>query len=62
MEKTNKNLSEVQLLAKEFLEHLEIELNRSERTLANYKLVLDQFINWAEITHPQEITAERIRS
>ncbi len=62
MEKTKKPLSEIQLLAKEFLEHLEIELNRSEKTLANYKLVLDQFIVWAEITRPREITAEKIRS
>jgi site-specific recombinase XerD len=53
--------SEVERLAQEFLEHLEIELSRSERTLANYRLVLDQFFQWGEITKPEEITSETLR-
>ena len=30
--------------------------------LANYELVLNQFISWAEIDTPEQITAEKIRS
>ncbi len=62
MNTQNTSKTELELLVKEFLEHLEIELNRSEKTLINYHLVLSQFIDWAEITKPEEITAEKIRS
>ena len=62
MNKTNTPKTALQLLAKEFLEHLEIELNRSEKTLANYELVLNQFISWAEIDTPEQNPAEKIRS
>jgi len=47
--------------AKKFLEHLEIELNRSPKTLSNYSLVLKQFFEWGNIREPIEITQEKIR-
>ncbi len=62
MDTKNHTKNTLQLLAKEFLEHLEIELNRSETTLANYELVLNQFISWAEIDTPEQITSEKIRA
>ncbi len=62
MNTKNHTKNTLQLLAKEFLEHLEIELNRSETTLANYELVLNQFISWAEIDTPEQITSEKIRA
>ncbi len=54
-----KNLLET--FAKEFIEHLEIELNRSPKTLANYALVLEQFFKWGSLTDPVELTQEKIR-
>lgn len=48
-------------LGKSFLEHLEIELNRSPRTLESYAQVLQSFFAWANITEPAHITAEKVR-
>lgn len=48
-------------LAKRFLEHLEIELNRSPRTLESYAQVLRSFFVWANIAEPADITAEKVR-
>ncbi len=53
--------SEIEHYAKEFLEHLEIELNRSPKTLANYGLVLKQFFDWGQLEKPKEITQEKVR-
>lgn len=49
---------------KEFLEYLEIERNRSRKTLENYRRYLDDFLRWAEekgVRAPKEITQEVIR-
>jgi site-specific recombinase XerD len=48
-------------LAKRFLEHLEIELNRSPRTLESYQRSLGQFFAWSQACRPEDITAERVR-
>lgn len=48
-------------LALDFLEHHEIELNRSKRTLENYHLTLVQFLEWANISEPEEITQKKVR-
>ncbi len=48
-------------LGKRFLEHLEIELGRSPRTLESYGQVLASFFAWAKITEPGDITAEKVR-
>ncbi len=39
-----------------FLEHLEIEKGRSQKTIENYSHYLDKFFNWAKISKPEQIT------
>lgn len=51
----------LETFAKEFIEHLEIELNRSPKTLTNYSLVLTQFFEWGNLTTPKELTLDKIR-
>ncbi len=51
----------VRLLARKFLEHLEIELSRSPRTIDSYGLSLKKFFVTAHIRTPEDITLERIR-
>lgn len=51
----------VEKQAKQFLEHLEIELNRSPRTLESYGRVLGSFFEWAHITEATAITAPKVR-
>ncbi len=46
----------------EFLEHLEIELSRSPKTLENYARSLTQFLEASGCEHPQDITAEKVRA
>lgn len=48
----------------EFLEHLEIEKNRSQATIQNYRFYLERFVGWTgehRVTKPGHITAELIR-
>ncbi|MEK9183429.1 MAG: site-specific tyrosine recombinase/integron integrase [Patescibacteria group bacterium] len=44
-----------------FLEHLEIEKNRSPLTVRNYQFYLERFFNFAKIKLPIDITQENIR-
>lgn len=54
--KTNK------LYLKQFLEHLEIEKNRSDKTIQNYHFYLTRFIEWlGERKTPEHITGEQVR-
>lgn len=53
--------NQIEILAKRFLEHLEIELSRSPRTLESYGRVLQTFFIWGTITEPSGITAEAVR-
>lgn len=46
---------------KEFLEYLEIERGRSEKTVRNYHFYLKRFSDWAKSPAPGEITGELIR-
>jgi len=48
-------------LARQFLEHLEIELSRSPRTLDSYGRVLGYFFDWAKISEAKSITAPLVR-
>lgn len=48
-------------LKSQFLEHLEIEKNRSPKTIENYGHYLVRFINFAKIDSPKDITEEAIR-
>ncbi|MFZ1655243.1 MAG: site-specific tyrosine recombinase/integron integrase [Candidatus Moraniibacteriota bacterium] len=54
--------NEIERLAKEFCEHLEIEMNRSRRTLESYALTLSYFFRWGAIDVPSDMTLEKIRS
>jgi site-specific recombinase XerD len=57
----SKSLTILQEHLRRFLEHLEIELNRSLRTIHGYKRTLDTFFVWGELKTPQEITADKVR-
>jgi len=46
----------------EFLEYLEIERSRSQKTIENYHHYLKRFLAWAKISEPKDITAELVRS
>jgi site-specific recombinase XerD len=46
---------------REFLEYLEIERNRSPKTLQNYDFYIGRFLEWFGNKKPQEITQEEIR-
>ncbi len=45
----------------QFLEYLEIERNRSDKTLRNYDFYLKRFIEWLGNASPTAITAEKVR-
>lgn len=49
-------------LLTDFLEYLEIERNRSQKTIENYHHYLRRFLEWAKISNPKDITAELVRS
>jgi len=47
---------------KEFLEYLEIEKNRSDKTLRNYAFYLQRFLDWlGKNKKPASLTAEKVR-
>lgn len=52
---------EVQNLKNQFLEYLEIEKNRSPKTVENYDRYLARFFEFAKIKNAEEITEELIR-
>lgn len=54
--------SPIQTLAERFLERLEIELNRSPRTIDNYRRSLSKFFAASGVRTPDDITADRVRS
>jgi site-specific recombinase XerD len=48
----------------DFLEHLEIERNRSRATVQNYRFYLQRFLNWAneqKVTDTKNLTSELLR-
>lgn len=45
----------------QYLEYLEIEKNRSVKTLENYGRYLNRFIQFTKISHPSQITEDVIR-
>ena len=45
----------------EFLTHLEIELDRSQRTTESYSRTLRQFFDWGDLKDPKEITLPKVR-
>ncbi len=48
-------------LKSQFLEYLEIEKNRSPKTIENYNHYLTRFISFAKVENPRDITEETIR-
>ena len=48
-------------LKTEYLEHLEIEKDRSQKTIENYDHYLSRFLSWAKISSPGEITDDLVR-
>lgn len=57
----SKPLTPIQKYAKRFLEHLEIEMNRSLKTIESYRRALDAFFAWGNLRAPEDITAEKVR-
>lgn len=51
----------LQQLQRQYLEYLEIEKGRSQRTIIDYDHYLSRFINWAQIAEPSQITLEKVR-
>lgn len=56
-----KSLTPLEKYANRFLEHLEIELNRSLKTIESYKRTLNAFFVWGKLTTPKDITSEKVR-
>lgn len=51
----------LQSLLSDFLEYLEIERGRSQKTIENYRHYLKRFLSWAKIESPEEITGDLVR-
>ena len=54
-------VSDIDQLKREFLEHLEIEMNRSLRTIESYQRTLNAFFAWGNVEQATDITAEKVR-
>jgi len=55
-------MASLNTLKTQFLEHLEIEKNRSDKTLRNYDFYISRFLSWlGEKKNPSAITAEEVR-
>lgn len=54
-------MADIKTLKIQYLEYLEIEKNRSLKTLENYGRYLDRFLQFAKITSPSNITEDIIR-
>lgn len=52
---------DIKTLKIQYLEHLEIEKNRSPKTLENYGRYLDRFLQFAKVSSPSDITEDLIR-
>jgi site-specific recombinase XerD len=55
-------MSNLNKLLREFLEYLEVERSRSQKTIENYHHYLKRFLLWAKISKPEEITIDLIRN
>ncbi|KKU08110.1 MAG: Tyrosine recombinase XerD [Candidatus Magasanikbacteria bacterium GW2011_GWA2_45_39] len=54
-------MSKLETLLTDFLDHLIIEKNRSERTRRNYAFYLKRFFEFAHLASPEQITADVVR-
>lgn len=57
-----KHMNKLSIYLKEYLEHLEIEKNRSQNTLINYDFYLRRFVDWSKDIKPTEITFDMVRN
>lgn len=53
-------MKNIKKLKTEYLEHLEIDKNRSAKTIENYDRYLTKFIQWSKISSPNQITEEKV--
>src|SRR4030042_4673983 len=49
-------------LKNQYLEYLEIEKDRSQKTIENYDHYLERFLKWAHVSSPTGITDALVRS
>jgi len=52
---------DINILKTDFLEYLEVEKNRSQKTIENYDRYLNDFISWSAVKSPAQITGELVR-
>ena len=55
-------MADLETLKNQFLEYLEIEKNRSPKTIENYDHYLSRFLQFAKVTSPDDISEELVRS
>jgi site-specific recombinase XerD len=53
---------DIKKLKTQYLEYLEIEKDRSQKTIENYDHYLERFLAWARIGSPSDITDDLVRS
>ena len=53
---------DIKKLKTQYLEYLEIEKDRSQKTIENYDHYLERFLQWAKIGSPTDITDDLVRS
>lgn len=53
---------DIRKLKTQYLEYLEIEKDRSQKTIENYDHYLERFLAWARISSPSDITDDLVRS
>jgi len=51
-------MNNLQKLKTDFLEYLEVDKNRSPKTIENYDRYLLKFLKWSKLKNPEEITEE----
>lgn len=57
----NRNMTEIEKFIRDYLNYLEIEKNRSPKTRENYERYLAEFLKFAKIKTPKDITENIVR-
>jgi len=55
------NMPQTSSLIADFLTYLEVERNRSERTVRNYDFYLKRFVSWSKGAPPEKLTLDLVR-